>query len=57
VYLDHEIDAVLAYVAPADALVWLRREHFHQRRTIQLRYAAPRNQQSRRCFMLQDLLW
>jgi hypothetical protein len=40
-YLDHEIEAVIAYVAPADRLVWLGREHFHGRRTIQLRYEVP----------------
>jgi hypothetical protein len=31
-YLEHEIDAVIAYVAPADTLVWLGPEHFHRRR-------------------------
>jgi hypothetical protein len=30
-YLDHEIDAVLAYIARVDVIVWLSREHFHGR--------------------------
>jgi hypothetical protein len=38
-YLDHEIDAVVVYVAPANVLVWLRPEHFHARRVMHLRYA------------------
>ena len=56
-YLDHEIDAVIAYVAPADRLVWLRREHFHGRRTIQLRYVPTRSGQKNGCLMVDELAW
>ncbi len=56
-YFDHEIDAVLAYVAPADTVVWLRREYFHGRRTIQLRYAPTRNGQRNGCLMVNELAW
>jgi PD-(D/E)XK endonuclease len=56
-YLDNEIDAVIAYVAPAHRLVWLRREHFHGRRTIQLRYVPTRSGQKNGCLMITDLAW
>jgi hypothetical protein len=56
-YLDHEIDAVIAYVAPADLLVWLHREHFHGRRNVQLRYAPARSGQKNRCLLASDLAW
>ena len=49
-YLDREIDAVLVYVAPADTVVWLKPEHFHGRRAIQLHYGATRNGQKHGCF-------
>lgn len=56
-YLDHEIDAVVVYVAPADAVVWLAREHFHGRRNIQLRYHPTRSGQRSGCFMVDELIW
>ncbi len=56
-YLDHEIDAVIAYVAPAQRLVWLRREHFHGKRTIQLRYVPTRSGQKNGCLMVDELAW
>jgi PD-(D/E)XK endonuclease len=56
-YMDHEIDAVLAYVAPADTVVWLGRDHFHQRRAVQLRYAPTRNGQTNGCYLVSDLAW
>ncbi len=56
-YLDHEIDAVVAYVAPAHTVVWLGREHFHGRRNIQLRYVPKRNGQKNGCFMVSELAW
>jgi len=54
-YLDHEIDAVIAYVVPAHTLVWLRREHFHGKRNIQLRYVPTRSGQKHGCLMVSDL--
>ena len=56
-YLVNEIDAVIAYVAPADALVWLRREHFHGRRNVQLRYAATLSGQQAGCLLVRELAW
>jgi hypothetical protein len=56
-YLDSEVDAVLVYVAPADAVIWLKPEHFHSRRAMQLRYIAARNGQKQRCFLVADLIW
>jgi hypothetical protein len=56
-YIDDEIDAVLAYVAPADVVVWLAREHFHGRRAIQLRYAVTRSGQKSGCLMVDELVW
>jgi PD-(D/E)XK endonuclease len=56
-YLDHEIDAVIAYVAPADMLVWLGREHFHGRRNVQLRYVPTRSGQKAGCLMVTDVAW
>jgi hypothetical protein len=56
-YRDHEIDAVLAYVAPADTLIWIGPEYFHDRRNIQLRYRATRSGQSNGCLFISDLAW
>lgn len=56
-YLDHEIDAVLAYVAPVETVVWLRPEHFHRRRVIHLRYAPTRSGQKIGCVLVEDLAW
>jgi hypothetical protein len=56
-YLDDEIDAVIAYVAPADTLVWLRPEHFHSRRSVQLRYAPTRSGQKIGCLPISDVAW
>jgi len=56
-YLDHEIDAVLAYVAPVNVVVWLARAHFHGRRNIQLRYAPTRSGQRMGCLMVTDVAW
>ena len=56
-YLDHEIDAVIVYIAPADALVWLGRELFHARRSIHLRYAPTRSGQRSGCMLVDDLAW
>jgi len=56
-YLDREIDAVLAFVAPIQAVVWLRREHFHGRRNIQMRYVPTRSGQRNGCLMVTDILW
>jgi hypothetical protein len=56
-YLNHEIDAVIAYVAPADTLVWLGPEHFHGRRVLHLRYAPTRSGQKSGCLLIDDLIW
>jgi hypothetical protein len=56
-YLDNEIDAVLAYVAPADTVVWLGSQHFHRRRVIHLRYAPTRSGQRTGCVLVNDLAW
>ena len=56
-YLDHEIEAVIAYVAPADTLVWLGPEHFDRRRNVQLRYAPTRSGQKNGCLLVSDLAW
>ena len=56
-YLDNEIDAVIAYVAPADMLVWLGREHFHGRRNVQLRYVHTRSGQKVGCLMVTNVAW
>jgi PD-(D/E)XK nuclease superfamily protein len=56
-YLDHEVDAVLVYVAPTDALVWLGSERFHNRRAVQLRYAPTRSGQKNGCLLVEDVVW
>jgi carbonic anhydrase len=56
-YLEHEIDAVLAYVAPAASVTWLGPRLFHGRRNIQLRYAATRSGQKNGCLRIEDLRW
>jgi hypothetical protein len=56
-YLEKEIDAVVAYVAPANVLVWLGPEHFHGRRAIHLRYAATLSGQKAGCLMIDHLVW
>jgi hypothetical protein len=56
-YLDHEIDAVLAYIAQVDVIVWLSREHFYGRRNIQLRYAPTLSGQRNGCLMVSNLAW
>jgi len=56
-YLDDEIDAVIAFVAPADCVVWLGPELFHKRRNIQLRCAPSRSGQTAGCLPVSDLVW
>jgi hypothetical protein len=56
-YLDHEIDAVLAYVAQADAVVWLGPERFHGRRNVQLRYSPTLSGQKNGCLLVGDVAW
>jgi hypothetical protein len=56
-YFDHEVDAIIAYVAPVDTLVWLGPLHFHGRRNIQLRYLPTRSGQTTGCLMVADLVW
>jgi hypothetical protein len=56
-YLEREIDAVLAYVAPAGAIVWLKPEYFRGRRTIQLRYAPTLSGQTNGCLMVAEIAW
>lgn len=56
-YLQHEIDAILAYVAPADTVVWLGPKYFHERRNIQLRYAPTRSGQKNGCLLVSELAW
>ena len=54
-YSHDEVDAVVAYVAPADVLVWLGPEHFHNRRSIQLRYAPTLSGQKQGCLLVTSL--
>lgn len=56
-YLDHEIDALLAYVAPVDTLVWLSPQHFHHRRNVQLRYMPTLSGQKNGCLLVSDVAW
>jgi PD-(D/E)XK endonuclease len=56
-YSHQEIDAVVAYVAPSDTLVWLEPELFHRRKNIQLRYAPTLSGQKQRCLLISDLAW
>ncbi len=56
-YSTDEIDAVIAYVAPSDTLVWLEPKMFHGRKNIQLRYAPTLSGQKQRCLLVTDLAW
>jgi hypothetical protein len=56
-YMNDEIDAVVAFIAPIEVLVWLRAEHFHARRALHLRYAPTRSGQRLGCLMIEDLVW
>lgn len=56
-YPDHDIDAVLVHVAPADTLVWLGPERFHNRRAVQLRYAPTRSGQKNGCLLVEEFVW
>lgn len=56
-YFDHEVDAVVAYVAPVNELVWLGPEHFHGRRVMHLRYAPTLSGQKSGCLLIDDLVW
>jgi hypothetical protein len=56
-YLDNEIDAIVVYVAPADRLVWLGKERFHNRRHVQIRYESPRNGQTQGILMVDQISW
>jgi hypothetical protein len=52
-----QIDALVVYVAPADRLIWRGREHFHDRRSIQLRYAPTRSGQRQGCLHVDEPGW
>jgi hypothetical protein len=56
-YTSDEIDAIVAYVAPVDSLVWLEPERFHRRRVLHLRYAPTRSGQKTGCLPIDDLIW
>ena len=56
-YLDHEIDAVVVYVAPVNVLVWLGPQHFYGRRVTHLRYAPTLSGQKIGCLLIDDLVW
>jgi len=48
---------VLAYVAPAQSVVWLGAHDFSGRRNVQIRYAPTRSGQKLGCVLVQDLAW
>jgi hypothetical protein len=56
-YSREEIDALLIYVPQTDCVYWLGPEIFHERATLQLRYAPAKNGQKTNCLLWEEHLW
>jgi len=56
-YLDKEIDALVVYVVPVDALIWVGADIFHGKRHLQIRYTPTKSGQKKGTFMTDDYLW
>lgn len=56
-YLQHEIDAIVVYIAPADLLVWLRPDKFHDKSFVTIRYTPTLNNQKAGVLLAQNIAW
>jgi hypothetical protein len=57
IYSKMEVDAIIAYIPSAQQLVWLGPKVFHQKKSINLRYQPPKNNQRKRIRMVSDYAW
>ncbi len=56
-YTASEVDVVLVYSPKRDVILWLDRECFDGKGTLNFRLEPPRNNQTRGCRLLTDYLW
>lgn len=56
-YSQNDVDAILVYVVPANVIVWLGPELFHNRTSINLRYEPSSHGRRIGCVNVTDLIW
>jgi PD-(D/E)XK endonuclease len=56
-YSQAEIDAILVYLPQIDKVIWLPPALFHEKTVLYLRWLPAKNNQRRRCIMVDELVW
>lgn len=56
-YSAEEIDSVAVYIPQIDKICWFESEHFAERHGFNVRYATPKNGQSKGVILAQNFVW